>query len=382
MLHNPTRLSKLLKDRIKTAGAIPFSNFMEECLYNSEFGYYSRQDLAIGKNGDFVTAPHASRFFGSLIAVQLTECFKRIGGDGFAVCEFGAGAGFMALDILTFLKNFHEGYFERTTYFIVEPLETRRAILEDRLSQFSSQVEVIASFSECESFSGVIIANELLDAFPVHIVQKEKGIFSEIFVGLDEEGNFCEIKDRPSSQALSDYLKRINAILPDDYRTEVNLAMKDWIEEVSSTMKRGYAIIIDYGFPEREYFAPHRNRGTLLGYRNQRTTEDFFSCPGMVDITAHVNFTDLKRWAEAKGMTCEGFTPQWAFLGGLDPDDTMRKVFGKVDPFSPVLAGIKALIFPQAMGETHKVMVLSKGIEDGSQLKGFAIRDYKDILDG
>jgi SAM-dependent MidA family methyltransferase len=100
----------------------------------------------------------------------------------------------------------------------------------------------------------------------------------------------------------------------------------------------------------------------------------------MVDITAHVNFSDLKKWAEDHGMKCLGYTPQWAFLGGLDPDETMQRVFGQVDPFSPVLAGIKALIFPHAMGESHKVMVLSKGMEDVDTVKGFRIRDYKDQL--
>ena len=380
MSYNPTKLKKILKDRIKREGPITFREFMRNCLYHDESGYYSRQDLAIGKGGDFVTAPHASRFFGSLIAVQLTECFKRIGEDSFGICEFGAGAGFLAQDILDFFKRFAPEYYESLTYFVVEPLERRRPALKEKLSEFSDHVKIIRRFSECDNFSGVILANELLDAFPIHLVQKQEGIFHEVYVDLDENGNLCEVLKQPGSRQLIDYLRDIDKEIPDDYRTEINLAMGDWMKEMARSMIRGYALIIDYGFPEKEYYAPHRNRGTLLGYSRQRTTEDFFSFPGMVDITAHVNFSDLRKYADALGMKCEGFTPQWAFLGGLDPDETLNKVFGKIDPFSPVLAGIKTLIFPQGMGETHKVFMLSKGVEEMSLLKGFSIRNYVNLL--
>ena len=380
MLHNPTRLRKLLKERIKSRGSITFRQFMDECLYHEEFGYYSRQDLAIGKDGDFVTAPHASRFFGSLLAVQIIECFKMIGGSDLVICEFGAGAGYLAQDVMSYLKEFEPGYFDQLIYFIVEPLERRRLVLEEKLSKYSRHVNIISGFSVCGKFNGLIVANELLDAFPVHLVHKKGGRFYEVHVDVDADGNLCEILKEPASEELADYIENIKFDIPDNYRTEINLGMGDWIREISGSMEKGYVLVIDYGFPAEEYFAPHRNRGTLLGYSSQRTTEDFFSFPGMVDITAHVNFSDLRKWAEEQGMKCVGFTPQWAFLGGLDPDETMKKVFGEVEPFSPVLAGIKALVFPQAMGETHKVLMLSKGLETRNPLKGFSIRDYKELL--
>ncbi len=379
MLHNPTKLRKLLKENIVANGAMPFKDFMAECLYHKEFGYYSNKDLPIGKHGDFVTAPHASRFFGSLLSVQIVQCFDNLG-EGCCICEFGAGAGFMAQDVLSYLKNFEPKYFDKLVYFIVEPLEQRRPLLEQGLSEYSKQVKVISDFSECCDFSGVILANELLDAFPVHVVHKKGREISEVYVDIDADGEFCEVLKRPRSDRLINYLRKIEDMIPYDYRTEVNLAMEDWIKNISSCMERGYVLIIDYGYPAKEYFAPHRNRGTLIGYSRQRTTEDFFSFPGMVDMTAHVNFTDLRKWAELEGLRCEGFTPQWAFLGGLDPDIVLQKVFGAIDPFSPVLAGIKALIFPQAMGETHKAIVFSKGVENSGILKGFGIRDYQDLL--
>jgi len=381
MLHNPTGLRKLLIEKIRREGPISFRDFMRQSLYHEEFGYYSRKELAIGKNGDFVTAPHASRFFGSLIAVQLIECFEHMKGESFSICEFGAGAGYLAYDIMKYLKDYEPEYFGSLTYFIIEPIENRIPVLAERLSDFSGSVKIIPEFSEVGGFSGVILANELLDAFPVHLVQKEKGNFFEIYIDVDQEGNLCEIAKEISHGPLSEYLQEIGGIIPDNYRTEINIAMKDWIGEISSSMERGYVILIDYGYPAGEYYAPYRNRGTLLGYTRQRITEDFLSYPGMVDITAHVNFTDLRKWAGEKGFRCEGFTPQWAFLGGLDPDETMNRVFGTIDPFSPVLAGIKALIFPQAMGETHKVIIFSRNLPDIGPLKGFRLKDYKELLD-
>ncbi len=380
MLHNPIKLRKLLKDKIEADGPVTFRQFMAECLYHQDLGYYSRIDLPIGKKGDFVTAPHASRFFGSLLAVQIEDFVKRSGNRSLDICEFGAGAGYLASDLLAYLQEYEPEYFENLTYFIVEPLDKRKKVLGQELSKFRDTVKIINEFSDCGSFSGVIVANELLDAFPVHLVQRDSGELKEIYVGLDEEGNFCEVMMEPSASELVDYLDSVRKRIPEGYRTEVNLGVRDWIKEISTVMETGFVLVIDYGFSADEYLAPHRNRGTLLGYSGQRTTEDFFSYPGMVDITAHVNFSDLKKWAEDHGMKCLGYTPQWAFLGGLDPDETMQRVFGQVDPFSPVLAGIKALIFPHAMGESHKVMVLSKGMEDVDTVKGFRIRDYKDQL--
>ncbi len=380
MIHNPTNLKELLKDSIRSNGPMRFKDFMQECLYHQELGYYSQQVLPIGKHGDFVTAPHASKFFGSLIAVQITECFKNLGLKTCSVCEFGAGAGFMARDIMSFLREFYPEYYDLLTYFIPEPLLKRRDVLKKELSEFSGHAVISDDFSRCEGFQGVIVANELIDAFPVHVVEKHKGRFLEVFVNVDNNGNFKEILMEPSSLELMEYLESLDGYIDDNYRTEVNLAARKWICDLAAVMEKGYVIIIDYGFSSREYYAAHRNRGTLLGYSRQRTTEDFFSFPGMVDITAHVNFTDIKLWAESSGMRCEGYTPQWAFLGGLNPDKILNMVFGTLEPFSPVLAGIKALIFPQAMGESHKVMILSKGVENEIPLKGFSIRDYSEDL--
>ena len=380
MLHNPIKLRKLLKDRIIKTGPVTFREFMKESLYNQDFGYYSQIDFPGGKHGDFVTAPHASLFFGSLLSVQISEFFEKLDNKECNICEFGAGAGYLAQDIMRYFRKHEPKLFQKLKYFVVEPLKKRRKVLQDRLSEFKDHFEIIEKFSECGRFSGVIVANELLDAFPVHLVEKKGGKFKEVYIGLDREERFLEILRKPSTSELAGYLDQLNDLLPDGYRTEVNLDIKDWIMEISGAMVEGFVLTIDYGFSSREYFAPHRNRGTLLGYSGQRTTEDFFSFPGMVDITAHVNFSDLLRWGEEQGMKCMGFTPQWAFLGGLDPDETMQKVFGKVDPFSPILAGIKALIFPQAMGETHKAMVLSKGLDNIGSLKGFKIRDYKETL--
>ncbi len=375
MFNKINKLKEYISKEIKIRGPISFRDYMELCLYQDDFGYYSQRNFPVGKDGDFVTSPHASRLFGCLLSVQVKECFENITYQyDLNICEIGAGSGILAKDILEYFKNFEPSIFNQLKYIIIEPIQRRKEVLREILSEYLDHIVILNALKDIYEFKGVIIANELLDAFPVHVIERNsKGIF-EIFVD-EKEGKFFEIRKEITNKRLLDYIRRNLSDIPEGYRTEVNLEIFDWIRDLSAVLKEGYVIIIDYGFSKEEYYAPYRNRGTLLGYSRHQTTEDFYKMPGLIDMTAHVNFSDVIEAFESEGFFCEGLTPQWAFLGGLDFERTVKKVLGEINPFSPELAGIKALIFPQGMGETHKVFMASKNIKKRIPLKGFSIKN-------
>ena len=381
MVNNIQNLKNILIEKINKKGAISFKDFMALSLYHQDFGYYSQPDLSIGKDGDFITAPHASKLFGYLLAVQIEECLYLTSKDNgqYYFCEFGAGTGILAKDILEYFSQFNKELLKKLTYFIIEPLEKRREILNKNLIKYSNCVKILDDFDNIKEFSGVIFANELLDAFPVHIIEKDKRNFYEIFITVNN-GKFVEEKRKILDEQLKDYVFENLWNLPDQYRTEVNLELKSFVKKISANLLKGFVIFIDYGFSSTEYYAPFRNRGTLLGYSKHQITEDFLSYPGLIDITAHVNFSDLKRYLEQEGFVINGYCPQWSFLGSLDFEKTVNRLFGKIDPFSPELAQIKSLIFPQGMGESHKVFIASKSIDLKDKLKGFLMSNHLDRL--
>ena len=378
MVNDFKGLKRLLIENIKENGPISFKDFMALCLYEENLGYYSQDEIRIGKDGDFVTAPHTSKLFGYLLAVQIRQFFEILENKGqeLSIAEFGAGTGVLAGDILEYFKRFLKEQFERLRYIMVEPLSKRREVLKRNLSRFEKNIKIVDSLSETGRFKGVVIANELFDAFPVHLIEKKEDEFFEIFVDVSgNEERLVEKALKIRDDALKDYVETYLSHLPNGYRTEVNLEMKKWIDDLSSIMNKGFCLIIDYGYSREDYYADFRNRGTLLGYSRQRVTEEYFEYPGIIDMTAHVNFSDARLWFEQAGFVAEGFCPQWAFLGGLDIEQTMEKAFGRLEPFSPALASVKSLIFPQGMGETHKVFVASKGVEKEVDLKGFKMKN-------
>ncbi len=376
MFNDFKELKKIIVNEIRNNGPISFKDFMALSLYQEEYGYYSQTEIRIGKDGDFVTAPHTSKLFGYLIAVQIKEFFDlAFKNCPLKICEFGAGTGMLATDIVDYFNRFLPDYHRNLEYVIVEPLKKRQQVLSEFFKDKEGQFKLINDFSETGEFQGVILANELFDAFPVHLVEKSGSEFFEIFVSVDSEDNLIEEKKKISNLELQAYIDKHLAHVPDNYRTEINLELKKWIGSLSSYFKKGFCLIIDYGHSRQDYYAEYRNRGTLLGYSNQKITEDFLNFPGLIDMTAHVNFSDVKDWFEEYGFRPEGYTPQWAFLGGLDIEDTVEKAFGRLEPFSPVMAGVKSLIFPQGMGESHKVFVASKEMDGNFDLKGFKMKN-------
>ena len=372
-------LVKIIYDKIKKSGPITFKDFMEMALYYERYGYYSRSYIPIGKKGDFITSPHTHRIYGALHARQIEEFWNILGRGMFTIIEMGAGAGYLAKDILSFLSG--REIFQFINYIIVEHKSETALYQKEILKPFINKISWVKRLSDLNSVKGCLISNELLDAFPVHLIQKESSGFKEIYLDFKDGYNCAEVPGELSNIQLIEYVKEFPFDIPDGYRTEVNLGIKTWISEISGIMSRGFVVTIDYGYTKKEYFHPARNRGTLLAYKNHRVSEELYDRPGEQDLTAHVNFSDLHRWGEDVGFSTMGYAPQWAFLASLDFEETFKELYGgEIDPFSPELAAVKMLLLPQGMGESHKVMIQGKDVSFNLALKGFLLKNIKKRL--
>ncbi len=370
-------LEKRICERISAEGPITFETFMDMALYEPGLGYYASENIEIGRAGDFYTSQHVHPAFGIMIARQLEEMWDSMGRPAaFFAVEPGAGAALMCRDILSYLTD--KDLFRALTYVIVEANPAVRRKQEALLAGFSGKVAWRASLHEVGKRIGCLLSNELLDAFPVHLVRMEDDL-AEVYVDFDRHGSgenvrFVEVTRPPSTAALSEYLSEFAPRLPKGYRTEINLRIKDWLKSVSDVLDEGFVLTIDYGYPSREYYDAERNRGTLLCYSGHRTEENPLVKVGRQDITAHVNFSAVKRWGELFGLKAIGFCRQGTYLVSLGIDRLIRELYERSPEYLFEVSRIKRLIFPGTLGDTHKVIVQYKG-KGNPQLRGFMVKN-------
>lgn len=369
-------LKQIIIDRIMSEGPINFEDFMEMALYYPGLGYYAKESTVIGRHGDFYTSSHLHPIFGAMIGRQIFEMWRIMEKPSFEVVEMGAGVGYLARDMLDYLsKTESEGlgeFFKDISYTIIEINPSFRKRQQGLLYGFLDKVKWVNDIEEIDTLTGCILSNELLDSFPVRLIEMNEDI-EEIYVSIGFDGNLTEI-DRPCSEEIRAYLEEFNITLPRGYRTEVNLRIKDWLAKVSRKLKEGFIITIDYGYSTRDYYSEERNRGTLLCYHGHRIEEDLFKYIGEQDITAHVNFSSVKKWGEDVGLETLGFCEQGPFLVSLGIDEVVKELCGEIpDPLET--SKIKGLIMPEGMGESHKVMIQYKGEREIKALQGFNLRN-------
>ncbi len=374
-------LEKKIIEKIKKEGPITFETFMEMALYEPSLGYYASEKFEIGKYGDFYTSPHLHPVFGIMIGKQIEEMWQLMKKPSdFIIVEPGAGAGYMCKDILDYLNN--KGILDFFTYMIIENNSFVRDKQKLLLKDYSEKVNWFSSLEEIGKIRGCIISNELLDSFPVHIIEMGDEL-QEIYVTVDDKNNFSEeikeIKDKPSTEDLNHYIKEFSISLPRGYRTEINLRIREWLKIVSKVLSEGFIFTIDYGYPVWDYYSEERNRGTLLCYYRHQINENPYQNIGKQDITAHVNFTSLKKWGEEYGFKTIGYCQQGVFFVSLGIDKIIQKIFKHESDYLFEVAKIKRLILPGTIGETHKIMIQYKGKEELT-LKGFSIKNQKDKL--
>ena len=377
------RLRRFILSQIDRRGPIPFSQFMEWCLYHPKYGYYQSKTTSIGKEGDYYTSPCVHPLFGGLIAKQLSQMSEQTRGSTFDVLEIGGGRGFLCEDVLQWTKKNSPAFHQRLRYHLIE---TAPFFLKDqrkRLGEYEREGKIF--WVEPEVFKegkirieGCVLSNELVDAFPVHLVIFDHGDLKEVYVKNDH-GQLKEQWGRLSDPGIVPYFQSMEVALQEGQRAEVNLKALDWMEKVSRCLKKGFVLTIDYGYFSKELYAPYRKEGTLLCYYRHQTSENPYERLGEQDITSHVNFASLIRKGEEVGLRFTGLVPQYQFLialGLLQEMEFRGRDMSEMDALQFRLS-LKHLIEPEiGMGEVFKVLIQHKGM-DQPQLDG--LRDFGSI---
>ena len=358
------RLSETIRtDIAANAGWISFARFMELALYAPGEGYYVAGAAKLGAEGDFVTAPEISPLFGRTLARQVAQLLDPPSGQ---VLELGAGSGTMAADVLGQLQDM-DCLPQR--YLILEPSpqlrERQRQVLRKRQPALREKIEWIDTLPE--NFAGAVIANEVLDALPVHVVAWRRDGYYERGVSWQDGFTWSE---RPLPVgALRSAAEAVGA--PADYVSEICLLAPALIRSLAAMLRKGALLLIDYGFGRREYYHPQRSRGTLMCHYRHRAHDDPFFLPGLQDLTAHVDFTAVAEAGIDAGLELLGYTTQAQFLvnSGITGLIEQRAEQAASARFA-LTAGVQKLLSPSEMGELFKVIALGRSVD--TPLMGFS----------
>ena len=382
---------------------------MDLALYHPEFGYYARAAHRSGRAGDFFTSVDVGAMFGDLLEIQVaemaemlatitaqaaghaetTECPALSAVNVFDLVEAGAGNGRLSSDILRAARRRHPDIFARTTLHLVEASAAARGAQPGTLGEVAERL-VSSTARLPPAFDGVLIANELLDAFPVHQVVMRPGGLREVYVDLAADSGHGRAPNAPlitregplSTPALAEYLRRLDITLEPGWRVEINLHAVDWIREAAQRLRRGFIILIDYGHEAHELYGVTHAGGTLTTFARHTMAgaesgpaTPWLMTPGAQDITAHVDFTTVRRTAEAEGLATLGFLDQTYFLMGLLEALSSGSPGSRSNPENPVhlenpvnlvnlesRLALKTLLMPGGLGSTLKVLLLGKGV--------------------
>lgn len=362
----------------ESGGRIPFDRFMELALYAPGLGYYVAGSRKFGEAGDFVTAPEVSPLFAQCLARQARDVLLSLGGG--EILEFGAGSGVLAADMLAELERL-DALPERYLILEVSPdlQQRQREMLAQRAPSLLQRVVWLDRLPR--EFSGMVVANELLDAMPVSRFRIGAEGVEECYVALDGQG-LKEVFATPESPGLVESASQIDRAaggLGEGYVSEINLRQASWLRALSEMMAQGAILLFDYGYPRSEYYHAQRNTGTLMCHYRHRAHADPFRWIGLQDITSHVDFSAAAEVSVEAGFTLAGYTTQAHFLMGLglaeiiaasDPNDLARHM--------ELVQGVKRLTLPSEMGERFKVLGLTKAMQP--ELAGFSLLNLQNRL--
>ncbi len=356
------RAAEYIREHIAGAGgSISFAEFMQFALYAPGLGYYVAGARKLGEDGDFVTAPELSPLFGRVIARQAAEVLHGIGGG--EIFELGAGSGALAATVTITLDRMN-ALPDRYRILEISPdlRQRQRQLIEKEIPQHAARFEWLSALPE--DFTGVIIANEVADALPVERFRKVGGVTQQARVATAGQGFRWHFDAAPAvlADAVSEIEECIGWRFPDDYSSEICLALRPWVQDLVECLHAGLILLADYGVTRKEYYAPDRRHGWLKCHYRHRVHDDPLIYPGIQDVTASVDFSALAHGADAAGAGIAGFVSQAHFLlhGGLQEefkDFTSRPVKEQLE----LSRQAKLLTLPGEMGENVKCIGLSRG---------------------
>lgn len=350
-------------------GRIPFERFMELALYYPSLGYYTKGGQSpVGKGGDFVTSVSLGPLFGRILAQAIRQFRDELNDPEFSVVEYGAHRGELRDQILAELPGLNYIAVDVGAPFVGrvsdpagdEAASSRRRVGDPAYNETDNR--------ELTTVTGCILANEFLDALPVHRVHAQGGQWLEWYVENEpDHDGFLEVLGPLSSPRIADALRMLPVHLMEGYTTEVNLRALDWLEDIALRLSRGYVLLIDYGYERLDYFAPHRSKGTLTCYRDHRRGDDPLLVPGSQDITAHVEFSSFLERAKHLGFSVERFEDQGRFLLKTGEGLITKLIERDAGQFSALRGTLNQLTHPSMMGQAFRVLVLRKHEQRGER---------------
>jgi SAM-dependent MidA family methyltransferase len=365
-----TDCGALIAERIRRRGPLTVAEFMDLALYAPGVGYYARASQRSGRTGDFFTSVDLGPVFGMLLAEYFARLWRDLGGGGptpsrIDLVEAAAGNGRLTRDILDAAASRHPDFYRAVSAHLVERSAEARAGQAGVLGSHAGQVASPGGDLPA-AIDGIVFANELLDALPVHLVEMRKGGLEEVYVDLEGD-RLVERRGPLSTPALAAYLDNAGATLDTGARAEVNLAALAWVTSVASKLRRGFLLLFDYGYESAELYSEARRQGTLATYHRHMVDAPgeggpgphWLLDPGGRDLTSHVDFTSVRRAAERAGLETVAVESQSRFLLDILDGSPLVAELSAPDRLADRLA-LKTLLMPGGLGSTLTALVFAK----------------------
>ncbi len=373
-------IAEIIRAETARRGVLPFARFMEMALYHSGLGYYETQTHSPGRRGDFYTSVNAGELFGQLLACRFAGWLEemRIAERGVRIVEAGAHDGKLAGDILKWLQLNRLKLFDQIEYAIIEPSPRRQAWQRETLKMFAPRVRWFSDVQELAkqdtakpaiphsefrtlNLSGIIFSNELLDAFPVRRLGWDAANRKWFEWGVAVDGDkfmWVKLENAGLPSSILNLPSSLLAVLPDGYTIETSPAAENWWREAAGVLARGRLLAIDYGFTNDEMFSPSRTCGTLRAYFRHHATDNLLANPGGQDLTAHVNFSAIRKTGEDAGLLTEFFGSQSKFLVEILATAAKTNSFGALN--AARTRQFQTLTHPEHLGRAFRVLVQSR----------------------
>jgi SAM-dependent MidA family methyltransferase len=367
-LAHSQRLLQHLRETIAAHGPIPFSQYMERCLYAPGLGYYSAGKTKFGAAGDFVTAPELGELFARCVVHAVQPVLAMLGSDA-DFLELGGGSGAFAEAALLALGE--KGVLPRC-YLILEPSADLRERQRERLTA-ALPADVLARVAWIDrppeqNWRGILFANEVIDALPTTRFTMRHGEVYEEHVALDGEARLMRV-DRPADALVAGAVRHVERDLgrnfEDGYRSEILPQLPYWMQAIAGSLEAGVMLFIDYGYVRREFYLPERQDGTLMAHYRHRAHGDPFHLPGLNDLTASVDFTALAEAGNSAGFGVAAYLPQAQFLIAAGLQDVFEHAYESATDDAArygLAQQVKKLTLPDQMGERFQAMLLARGL--------------------
>jgi SAM-dependent MidA family methyltransferase len=333
---------------------------MKAALYDPAGGYYQRSDRRRwGREGDYRTSPERSELFAATFARYFVKLAVDL--DRLTIVECGAGDGSFASGVLRALRDQFPSHFARTQYVVYEVSDDARRRAQERLNEFGERVQFCSDWDRVSLDSGIVFSNELLDAFPVHRVVKSDEGLSELYVTLDANGEFALSNGPLSTPRLHEFITTYSIDLAEGQIIEINLATDEWLSAVTEKLDHGFLITVDYGAEAVELFdVALRPGGTLRGFSRHEFVDDLLAAPGEYDLTASVNWTQVKKVGETLGWKVIEFASQDKFLLNAGLLEQLQLILDHTETESEKVSlttGAREMILPGGMASSFQVLV-------------------------